>query len=347
MLLLLCPRIRELRIWGQCVSLILKLLKITLSKEYHAAKHPDLVVDLEHESDHTLPQGSETPSRRLRLKKTAMLQNLVHFDVSAGEIPSSNFKFFRTLLELPSLQHLSLGALRGGSGATMSDLKVELPCRQLKVLKLMDCRLRTSEVSSVVQCCPNLLEFRISWGPNLSMHSNEDDPLRQDYCVRFGDMGHAIASYAPHLKTMRIDAIHGTISTSCQSPYTISKALQALQHLEELRLTFGAVYGDDAANPSQATLGETVPKTVNELHVSRNLAWHNGEWLEDRWPDLQIADLYQFLQDDSFTQLSFIRLELGNVRERGDIDEVILARHGWVIIAADEWSCEFENRGRA
>lgn len=140
LLLLLCPKIKELHIYNTAQAenpLLIRLLEITLSNDYKTAKPPDLVNDFEQdEADYALAQMFDIPWRRPALKKSAMLQDLERFTLGGDCAHPVDCSFLKKLLELPALQNLSIDSLHGGYGAALSDLKVSAPANKLKKLQL-------------------------------------------------------------------------------------------------------------------------------------------------------------------------------------------------------------------
>lgn len=354
MMLLLCPKIKELNIWNPPqykVSLVVRLLELTLSKEYRTATPPDPVYDFEQdESDFALAQMFGAPWRRPELQKSAMLETLEKCALH-GTGPFS-FSFFRKFLDLPALQDLFISSLHGGYGASLGDLKVDVPCTQLKKLTLVDCRLRTCEISSIIQCCPNLLDLSIHWDSYMVENIDviHNDPSMQDYPLSFGQVGDAIVSYAPMLKSLNMAAHQWPYRHSVSEyPNTMGKALQRLEHLEDLSLDHCVIYGDEEGSVSHCTLSETVPKSVSKLNIGPNklqFASGGGEEPIDSWQDWQIDDLNHFWQDSSFERLRVVELTLGADGNRGHFDRATISRHGWENTEDDGWSYTFEKKRR-
>lgn len=356
MLLLLCPKIKEWNIWSpphSDFSLVIRLLEVTLSKGYQTAKPPDPVYDFDQdESDYALARMFETSWRVPELQKSAMLQDLKRCALRGEGMPPFSFGFFRKLLDLPALQDLLITSLQGGYGASIGDLKIDMPCIQLKKLTLVDCRLRTCEVSAIIQCCPNLLDLSIQW--DMSMGDNVDiihnDPAKQDYRLRFGHIGDAIASHVPKLESLNVASHQWKYRHSVlEYPYTIGEALRPLEHLKYLSLDHCVIYGDEDGGLSDCTLSEAVPYNVTKLHIGPNLLGYGTSGVEEprnSWQVWQIDDLNKFLQNGSLKHLRVVDLVLNANGSEGYIDQPAVLRHGWVITEQNDWCCKLENRGR-
>ncbi|TLD04577.1 hypothetical protein E2P81_ATG10256 [Venturia nashicola] len=329
-------------------SLVVRLLSTTLSDDYRMLDPPTPVYDFEQdESDYQLAQMFETSWHRPELRKSAMLRNLQKCTLRGSGMPLP-CQLFRNILELPQLQDLMIGPLQGDSKGTISDFRVNVPCTQLKKLQIADCRFRTCEIISVVQCCPNLVDLSIHWDLRADGVENNDHPK---YYLLYGHIGDAIAKYAPRLESLKISSHRWPFrNPELEYPHTMGKALQPLGHLQDLSLDHCVIYGDEDGGVSQCSLGDVVPKSVSKLHIGHSILYYGtagaGEEFKDSWKDWQIDDLNHFLQDGSFKRLRVVELDLGALGSERHIDPATVSQHGWEFTEENDWYCTIENRGR-
>lgn len=349
MLLLLCPRIKELDITVPphfTTSMIARVLDTTLSRDYQKKTLPELLYDPEQEeADYAVAQMFEISSQAtLNWQKPSMLQDLVRCSLTGAETLPFGFKFFKKLICLPSLQELSISGLQGGYDNATDDLEVGVASTNVRRLSLQDCHLSTVETSSIIRCCPNLLGLTIVWVDYLA-----DTPAEQDCRLRFGDIGDAIVSYTSNLRSLRLLAPRRRhYNSSSGYPYTLGKSLQPLNHLASLTLEHDTVYGTQPSevlslNPHtthghqssipQCTIRNVVPKSIRSVKIenTNELMPIPGE--EDvetagSWKDWEIKDFDQFLQDPAFARMCSVYID-GRCAKH--FDEESARKHGWEV----------------
>ena len=362
-LLLLCPRLKTLEIVTPShfeTSMIARLLDKVLSENYKEMALPETVHDFEQEeSDYAIAQMFGAPWPAPALQKPNMFQDLVTLAIrGTGRCPSG-FGFFKKLISLPSLQNLILTGLRAGSNDAIRELATSVPRTRLKTLSIQACQLLTSEASSIIQCCPDLLTLEMTW---LDLYDRSHDEST-DMRLQFGYIVDAIATHAPKLTSLHLCAGGWPLRHfSSEYPCTVGSSLQHMKHIKSLTLDHHMIYGpqhvedllpDDYCDTQSGTnprvLGRIVPNTIEGLSIqpSRLTHIHDGG-LEpaDDWQAWQLDDLHRFLQDDSFKRMNLIWLALGTDTSDKHIDADVVAKYGWEVSMGLGKYCKLENRRR-
>lgn len=360
MLFLLCPKIKELSIDTPpqfATSVIGRLLDTTLSEGYQTETPPGPVHDPEQEeSDYAIAQMFDISSNVPTLQKPLMLQDLVKCRISGSGTMPSGLKFLKKLISLPSLQDLSVSNLQGSLfiNAT-SDLEGAVPCIHMRKLDLPGCSLRTSEVSSIVACLPNLIKLTMLWDKGFGDSDNQT--LDQDWILRFGVIADAIATHIPRLESLDLSAaLSLQRHFPSEHPYTIGKGLRQMEHLESLALDHHMIYGmprpedlsPDQSDVSQHVLRQVLPKGITHLWIepSEYLAREFG--LATAWQAWQVIDLKDLLQDTSFEHLWMIEIPFGVAGIEDHINKEAASKHGWEIeVSSDNLFCEIKRKRRS
>lgn len=369
MLLLLCPAIQALDVrppLGTENSLISRLLKIIFSymnsEAYQIATLPEPINDFEQEEcDYAVARMFGATWSPQKMQKLPVFRNLEKLVLRGSAIPGSGAESLKNLLvALPSLRILSIMGLPGGHPHATNKVASGVRFLQLRWLELGLCELSSSELSIMIECCPNLTGLEVDW--NTGFHNVVSHDINHtskgNWRVRLGEVADAVALHTPKMKSLKLTTAGlQDQQPSPEHPHTIGKALQQLAHLEELQIDHHAIYGPTSST-SRATLAEIIPTSLKILGIGPS-AMH-AEGLDDHdvdrdfeptdsWQDRHIADLNHLLQHKSFMKLCRLDLTLGESSTRRHIHKDTLSKHGWEIIhdKPDIWSFRLRNRGRA
>ncbi|GAB7328084.1 hypothetical protein MBLNU13_g00121t1 [Cladosporium sp. NU13] len=363
-LLLLCPKIKELHIRGglsrgsTATALVLKsILDAAVDEKYRKTDLSQIPNDFEQEeSDYTMAQmfGSSWPEQRMQ--KLPMLQCLEKLSIYSSIMPGRGVDSFKSLLvALPSLRTLELLQFKGEFPHSTGTLPLSA-CAQLDTLRLLDCGLDTSDVLEILRYCPNLTEFELDWAISWNnLKSTSTAPYnKQDWRVRLGDIVDALATGVPNLKLLKLSSAQlRNQNPSSEHPYTIGTALTQLSRLEYLKIDHSAIYGphDSDSRSTAHRLSEFIPKGIGYLEIGCNgFSGESGEFIKpvDAWEGWQIDDLNHLLQDKSFGQLNHLNLELDEHSTRRHIHQDTMTEHGWRIFEdePENWVFRIENPGK-
>lgn len=363
-LLLLCPKIKELHIRGglsrgpTATALLLEsILNAAVDEKYQETDLSQLPNDFEQEeSDYIMAQmfGSSWPEQRMQ--KLPKLQHLEKLSIHSSTMPGRGVDTFKSLLvALPSLRTLELLQFKGEFPHSVGNFPLNA-CAQLDELRLLDCELDTSDVLEILRYCPHLTEFEVDWPISWNnLKSTSTAPhSRKDWRVRLGEIVDALATGVPILKLLKLSSAQlSNHNPSSEHPYTIGTALTQLNRLEYLKIDHSAIYGphDGGSRSTAHRLSEFIPKGIGYLEIGCNgFSGGPGELLKpvDAWEEWQIDDLNHLLQDKSFGKLYHLHLELDGGRTKRHIHQDTMMRHGWRVYEdePEDWVFRIENPGR-
>ncbi|GAB7328085.1 hypothetical protein MBLNU13_g00122t1 [Cladosporium sp. NU13] len=256
-----------------------RVMDNALSKEYRMMTTPESIHDsAEEESDHAIAQMFGASWHASALQEPNIFQDLVECAIRGSGRCPSRLKFFKNLISLPALQYLVFHGSEGGCEDAISDLEVSVPSTRLRKLTLKDCKLLTSEASSIVQCCPELVMLDMSWNPGFgNRHIQSSEQVQS---LQFGKIADAIAANTPRLTSLRLSATHWPRHRSSLAyPDTIGTSLQRLKHLKVLTLDNSMIYGMQHLeelsfeHPGRqisidtCTLEHAIPKAIESLTI--------------------------------------------------------------------------------
>lgn len=328
LLLLMCPNIRELDISPPLdfgTSTFAKLLNIATSPAFQNKSLPNPLPDPEEEeSDYIVSQMFAASWPERNLQKPRVLQHLRSLKIRSPGPTGLALDFFKNLISLPSLQQLQVCNLWGGYRGSIAALRPVAQCPQLNSLMLPDCRLSSNEVAAIIRCCSGLTSLTVTWDSLYEMTSDSRD---EKWCLKFGDIGEAIATHTPLLEHLTLDSTDGWLNFGAQPkrPYILGSSLADIPRLTRLTIDDHVVYGSEYGRFG-FTLGETIPKSVVWLRLweTRNCETvEDPTLLIDEYLQYQVDDLNAFLQDDNFARLC--RVDVG----WDCLDMPTLKNHGW------------------
>lgn len=230
-----------------------------------------------------------------------------------------------SLLSLPSLHTLTVSELWGSYPNAMAGLDITRACPAMKVLELTGCSLCTSEISAVIQCCPNLSQLHVLWTGDasfaLALHQAD-----QESGLQWGVIGNAIAAYAPGLTSLTLCSSYWPRDeVPLGYPFMMGSALRQLEHLRFLRVDYCMLYGCELQELN-CSLSEIVPESVWSLAIISSEGGH-----ADLWKECQRNDLNQFLQNPSFRLLCRVGLGLPLENTNSHVCEHTKTKYGWEV----------------
>lgn len=363
-LLLLCPKIKELHIRpdlprGSTVTarVLKSIMDAARDEEYQEADLSRMPADIEQEeSDYIMAQMFGSPWPEQRMQKLPTLQHLEKLSMYGSIMPGRGVAGFKELLvAIPSLRTLELLQFRG----EFQDFTGNTPlsaCAKLEKLSLLECELNTGDVLEIIRHCPNLTELELDWAIGWDNFTGTEmaQLSRVDWRVRLGEIVDALATCVPNLELLKMSSAQlRSKNPSSEHPYTIGSALTQLSRLEYLKIDHSAIYGphdSDSRSPGQP-LSELLPKGIGFLEIGPNAySGEPGDEIQpvDAWDEWQIDDLNHLLQDKSFGQLYHLHLELDESSTRRHIHQDTMRRHGWRLFEdnPENWVFRIENPGR-
>lgn len=364
LLLLLCPKIKELHIRpglsrGSTVTakVLGSMLEAAVNEEYQEADLSPIPADFEQEeSDYVMAQMFGSPWPEQRIQKLPTLQYLEKLSVYGSILPRRGVASFRDLLvAIPSLRTLELLQFEGESPVSTGDFPLSA-CAKLEKLSFLECELDTGDVLAILRHCPNLTELELDWviGWENFTGTRMAGTSKMDWRVRLGEIVDALPTCVPNLELLKLSSAQlRSQNPSSEHPYTIGTALTQLSRLEYLKLDHSAIYGphdSDSRTPGRP-LSELLPKGLCYLEIGCNaFSGEAGEEIQpvDAWEDWHIDDLNHLLQDESFGQLYHLHLELDDSSARRHIHQDTMLRHGWRLFEdnPENWVFRIENPGR-
>ena len=349
-LLLLCPRMKELHIRPGLsrestitAKVLRSMLKAAVSADYRAANLPRIPRDFEQEeSDYIVTQMFGSPWPDQRMQKLPTLQHLVKLSTYGNMMPGGSgvASFKNLLIALPSLRTLELVQLHGDSQDAPAGTSLAVPDSQLEKLSLLESELDSSDMVEIITCCPNLTELELDWLTGF-----------ERYSIRLGEIADALPICVPKLMQLKISSAQMIChKESSEHPYTIGTALTQLSHLTYLELDHSAIYGPQDSGPSTSgrQLSELLPKSIEYLEIGPNdFRGELGDAIQpvDAWEEWQIDDLNHLLQDESFGRLRDLYLELDGSSARRHIYPDTMLKHGWRVFEdnPENWVFRIEN----
>jgi hypothetical protein len=363
-LLLLCPKIKELHIRpdlprrSTVTARVLKsILDAAVDDEYQEAELPLIPNDFEQEeSDYIMAQMFGSPWPEQRMQKLPTLQHLEKLSIYSSIMPGRGVDAFKSLLiALPSLRTLELLQFKGEFPHSTRTFPLSA-CAQLEKLRLLECELDTTDVLQILRYCPNLTELELDWAVGWeNLRSTSSAPYSiQDWRVRLGEIADALPTCVPNLELLKLSSAQlASQNSTSEHPYTIGTALTQLSRLEYLKIDHSAIYGpgDSGRRTPAHHLSEFIPKSIGYLELGPNaFSGDPGEDIKpvDAWEDWQIDDLNHLLQDKSFAQLNHLHLELDEDSARRHIHQDTMTKHGWRLFEdnPENWVFRIENPGR-
>lgn len=342
LLLLVCPNIRELNFSPPLdisISVFARFLMTVLSKGFQSQGLPETDDDFEQEeSDYVLAQmfGAHWPPQTLR--KPQVLQRLRSLTVRYPGIPDMGPSIFLNLMSVPSLSKLHFNSLRGSSGRTKHNLQRASECRSLETLELEDCQLQTSELAAIIRRCPQLATLTVRWASIDDILVPTDSAFDEPWCLKYGEVGEAIAQHAPKIRLLTLDSYGGWQSMGAEPkhPYILGDTLASLPDLKCLVIDERAIWGS-AWGVFGHGLARTIPKGLHGLSIK------SPQWEHDssnaptpqrlsEFHAMQDAEVNDLLKNENFPELTSVKIAGRIIR----YDHGALLRHGWRSSSSDD-----------
>lgn len=216
MLPILCPNVRQLEIPvsvtldNNLIGTVLEVAGCIIAEPGHRDRTPKLAYRIPQATDtdyYTESRPFRTTIPRHYCLRSEVLKHLTEVTLTFGfnVLPNGDdyLDWVTTCMRIPSLTTVRVHCMGRSDDQRWADLATSTVDKfpNIKSLHLLRCSLPMCGVASLIAMCPSLRALKVQWGNHAA-----------DQFIGFAEVGRAIASFAPLLSTLGLDAwIHAAM----------------------------------------------------------------------------------------------------------------------------------------